>query len=206
MPTYVPFVDPRSSTYQRSWSRVSMAWLCETEPSAEQSICGMTLRPFERRPINALVPGSGTTVGAPLVAQVPAASCDANQSGSTHNSATQSAPGVALRAAACADGIWPVVKSYPHSSQNSASGKLVSPQFGQVCGGATTVGESNVNDDFAGVGTGAAAPAIGSPHTSQKSSVFDVWPCGHVAGITSPSSSWSNWYRAPSRRAWTRLA
>src|SRR2546421_3265417 len=163
------------------------------------------LRLFERRPISALVPGSARTVGAPPVGHVPAASWAANQSGSTQISATHSAPAGAAGAGAgagagAAEGSWPVVKSYPQTSQNSASGRLMSPQFGHSSGGATTVGGSSDSDERgllgAGSGSGggegsppaggAVASAIGSPHTAQKSLVAGEMPCGHRDTITSP--------------------
>ena len=57
----------------------------------------------------AVVPRSGTTVGAPLVAQPPGLFWNANQSGSIQISATQSAPGSGI--GVTAGGSSPVVKS-----------------------------------------------------------------------------------------------
>jgi hypothetical protein len=86
---------------------------------------------LERRPMVTSRPVNGTTVGAPPVGQTPAACCAAKKSGSIHISATQSAPArVAVAAGAGAEGVLgtglagglcPVVKSYPHASQKSAS-------------------------------------------------------------------------------------
>jgi len=64
----------------------------------------------------------------------------------------------------------PVVKSYPHASQNSASAVLVSAQFGQGCvagavaSGAVGAGQLEVAaDPESGVEDG----TIGAPHVSQ---------------------------------------
>ena len=121
------------------------------------------------------------TVGGPLVAHVPSASCAANQSGSIQSSATHSAGVAAAAAAGVGGGTWPVVKSYPHFSQNNASGRFSSAQFGQVSGGGGGAGGgvSNDNDDAGGAGEFVAGALIGAPHTSQKSAVADVWPFGH---------------------------
>jgi hypothetical protein len=114
-------------------------------------------------------------------------------------------------------GSWPVVKSYPQSSQNSASDELAALQFGH-CFGATPVGgndsDDGLADGVAGGGVGGAAggvgvtggfdvPAnadgpgsIGAPHTSQKSSVDEVCPCGQTALIC--KASWQiAQHRAP---------
>src|SRR5690606_1239549 len=123
IPMNVPFVEPRSSMYQRPLSSVSSACVCDTEPSAEQSICGLTLRLRELRPISALLLRSGKIAGAPLVGLCPATSCAANQSGSTHSSAIHAVLGVdgVDGGSGSGAGSWPVVKSYPQLSQNSAS-------------------------------------------------------------------------------------
>ena len=122
VPTKVPFVEPRSSTYQRSWSSVSLAWRCDVAESPEQSIsgCPRRLRPTPDR--SPRFRASGTTVGAPPVGQMPAASWAAKKSGSIQISATQStsgqrAPGAESRRrwrlaeAGGGCGSWPVVKS-----------------------------------------------------------------------------------------------
>ncbi|MDQ1435332.1 MAG: hypothetical protein QOF59_2148, partial [Actinomycetota bacterium] len=110
--------------------------------------------------------------------QTPAACCAAKKSGSIHISATQSAPASAAAAdagafgvpagpgAGVAGGFWPVVKSYPHASQKSASEAFSVDQFGQAF-------FSNVGASGTGGAAGGAAGAIGAPHVSQKSSVAD---------------------------------
>src|SRR6266496_3796481 len=98
------------------------------------------LRLTERRPTSRLVPVSGTTTGIPADGHGSSVSCAAYQSGSTQTSATHSTGGEAAGPAAPAtpaagDGVsrgsCPVVKSYPQSSQNNASGAFAPPQCGQ---------------------------------------------------------------------------
>ncbi len=115
-----------------------------------QSTCGRMLRLTERRPTSRLVPVSGTTTGIPADGHGSSVSCAAYQSGSTQTSATHSTGGEAAGAGgvggeaagpaapatpAAGDGVsrgsCPVVKSYPQSSQNNASGAFAPPQCGQ---------------------------------------------------------------------------
>ena len=75
-------------------------------------------------------------------------------------------------AAAGATGACPVVKSYPHTSQNSASAGFSSSQCGQVTGGA--MGAARI-EGAALVGaapgdeTAAGVPPILAPHVSHQS-------------------------------------
>jgi hypothetical protein len=113
-----------------------------------------------------------------------------------------------------------VVKSYPQSSQNSASDELAALQFGH-CLGAAPVGGNDSDDGLAGgvAGTGGEGAAggvgvtggfdvpvdadgpgsIGAPHTSQKSSVDELCPCGQTALICKPS-----WRIAQHPAVWRR--
>jgi hypothetical protein len=122
--------------------------------------------------------------------------------------------------AAAGGGSWPVAKSYPQSSQNSASDELAALQFGHRLG-ALPVGNDS-DEGLAGgvaggaVDEGAAGPvgasggfdvpvdadtpgSIGAPHTSQKSSVDELCPCGQTALICKPS-----WRIAQQPAAWRR--
>ncbi|TPW08852.1 MAG: hypothetical protein FD127_4316 [Acidimicrobiaceae bacterium] len=118
--------------------------------------------------------GSGRSANSPFTAY---------QTGSTstttiHDAATagRTTSGAAT-AGSTGSGACPVVKSYPHDSQNRLSALFIDAQCGHDTGATATDGATTEN----GGGGEAPAPDIGAPQVSHHSGSPEACPFGQVA-------------------------
>ena len=221
IPTKVPFVEPRSSTYQRSWSSVSSAWRVRHRAVARavdlrRRCCGSSTP----RPISASVPGQrdhrrraarrarsrrllrGEPVGIdPQLGDPLGAGRRCRRWRGGRELAGREVVAALLAEQRVGRVLLAAVRARPAAARSARPARRVEVQRRR-----RRRGRRGRSARGRGAAAAGVAPAIGSPHTSQKSSVLDVWPCGQVAVMASPVSSSSSWCRAPSRRAWTRRA